>query len=277
MTPLPSTAPPERLLAPLRERPRRSAILCDVDGTLAPIVARPADAAVPAHAREVLRALADRFGLVACVSGRRAAEARRIVGLDELAYFGNHGLETLAPGAREPVVDAAVRPLADRVRRFADERSTAALTHLGIRFEDKDAIRSFHFREAPDERAARAALDDVAKAAEREGLHPHWGRKVLEIRPTDAVDKGTAVVAALAGRDLSLALFGGEDATDLDAFRSLRELAGNGALDAVVCVGVASSEGPAAIVEDADLVVEGTRGFCALLESLAAPDESLIA
>lgn len=272
MTPLPRTAPPERLLEPLRGRPRLSAILCDVDGTLAPIVARPGDAIVPHRARKVLEVLAGRYGLVACISGRRAAEARRIVGLDSLTYFGNHGLERLAPGARETELDAAIGPLAARVRRFADEHSTGDLEGLGIGFEDKHSIRSFHFREAPDEEAAHAALERVADAAARAGLHPHWGRKVLEIRPTAAIDKGTAVAAALEGRGLALALFGGDDTTDLDAFRRLRELTGRGALDASVCVGVASREGPAAIVEEADVVVTGTDGFCELLESLAQPD-----
>ena len=53
------------------------------------------------------RRSASRFGLVACMSGRRAAEARRMVGLDALTYVGNHGLERLAPGADEPEVDPA--------------------------------------------------------------------------------------------------------------------------------------------------------------------------
>jgi trehalose 6-phosphate phosphatase len=263
----------ERILEPLRSNPGRTALLCDVDGTLAPIVARPADAAVPRRAREALDALAARYGLVACVSGRRAAEARRIVGLGSLSYFGNHGLETLAPGAREPQLDPAIRPLAERVRRFADEHSTDALERLGVRFEDKDAIRAFHFRGAPDEEAARRALEGIAEAATRQGLHPHWGRKVLEIRPTGAVDKGTAVAAAVVERGIALALFGGDDATDLDAFRRLRELTGSGALEAAVCVGVESTEGPPAIVEDADLVLEGTEGFAALLESLVPERE----
>ena len=273
MTPLPRTAPPERLLAALRARPRESAILCDIDGTLAPIVARPDDAAVPRRAREALDALAGRYELVACVSGRRAAEARRIVGLESLSYFGNHGLERLAPGAREPQLDPATRPRAERVRRFAHEHSTAELERLGVRFEDKDAIRAFHFRGAPDEEAARRALERIAEAATGQGLHPHWGRKVLEIRPTGEIDKGTAVAAAVAERGIVLALFGGDDATDLDAFRRLRELTESGTLEAAICVGVASTEGPPAIVEHADVVVEGTEGFTALLESLVPEHE----
>ena len=166
------------------------------------------------------------------------------------------------------MLDPAISPLAERVRRFAAERFTPQLEQLGIALEDKDAIWSFHYRRAPDQQAAHAALERVAAAAQAAGLHPHWGRKVLEIRPTAAVDKGTAVMAALEGRGLGYAMFGGDDTTDVDAFRRLRELTAGGTLDGAVCVGVASSESPAAVVDEADLVVEGTDGFLQLLESL---------
>ena len=274
MTPPPRTATAEHQLAPLREQPQRSAILCDVDGTLAPIVHRPEDAAVPQRTRQVLEELARRYGLVACVSGRRAAEARKMVGVDSLTYYGNHGLERLDPGAREPQLDPALRPVAERVRQFAAEHYTDELKRLGVTLEDKDAIWSFHYRGAADEEAARAALEQVASAARDEGLHPHWGRKVLEIRPTDAVDKGTAVAAALAGRDVGFALFGGDDATDVDAFRRLRELVDDGELEGAVRVGVKSAEGPAAVVDEADLVVDGTDGFLEVLEALCSTPTS---
>ncbi len=270
MTPLPGTATAERLLAPLRERPQRSAILCDIDGTLAPIVERPELATVPPRARHLLEQLSTRYGLVACVSGRRATVARQMVGIDGLLYVGNHGLERLEPGSEVAVLNPEIQPLAERVRRFAAERFTPELERLGITLEDKDAIWTFHYRRAGDEDAARAALEGVAQGAHAAGLDPHHGRKVLEIRPTAAVDKGTAVAGVLEGRELSRALFGGDDTTDVDAFRRLRELAGEGALEGVVCVGVASAETPAAVVEEADLVVEGTEGFLRILESLAA-------
>ncbi len=269
MTPLPRTDTAERLLAPLRARPERSALLCDIDGTLAPIVARPEDAAVPTRASHVLEELARRYGLVACVSGRRAAEARRMVGVESLTYFGNHGLERLDPGAGTPIVDPAIRPLAEEVARFAAARFAPPLESMGVALEDKDAIWSFHYRNVADQQAARAALERVARDAERHGLYPHWGRKVLEIRPTRAVDKGTAVAAALAGHRFSHALFGGDDTTDVDAFLRLREMAATGALEQVVCVGVASRESPAAIL-DADLVVDGVDGYLEVLEALAA-------
>ena len=117
MTPPPRTATAEQLLAPLREQPQRSAILCDIDGTLAPIVHKPEMATVPARARQVLEELARRYGLVACVTGRRAAVARQMVGLDSITYFGNHGLERLEPGSGRAGVDPAILPLGERVRR----------------------------------------------------------------------------------------------------------------------------------------------------------------
>src|SRR5881394_3954799 len=95
-------------LARLRENPARAAILTDVDGTLAPIAERPEQAAVPARASELLAALSERYGLVGCISGRRALEARRLVGVAGIAYAGNHGLELLLPGEEEAQLDPAV-------------------------------------------------------------------------------------------------------------------------------------------------------------------------
>ena len=65
-------------------------------------------------------------------------------------------------------------------------------------------------------------------------------------------------------------MFAGDDATDLDAFDALDELVADGTLDRAVRVGISSDEGPAAIVERADLVVESVGGFQAVLETLAA-------
>jgi trehalose 6-phosphate phosphatase len=256
------------LLAPFLDRPDRSALVFDVDGTLAPIVLRPEEADVPRPTRALLEALARRYAFLACISGRRALEARRIVGIDSLTYVGNHGLELLPPGAKAAAVDPALPGLAERVRAFATSRYGDELARLGVRLEDKDAIWSFHWRGAQEEDAAKRALERVAAEAGDEGLVPHWGRKVLEVRPPVATDKGTAVATALDERPLARALYAGDDTTDLDAFRKLRALAREGRLDAL-CVGVRSAEGPAAVIAEADLVVDGTEGVVALLDRLA--------
>jgi trehalose 6-phosphate phosphatase len=137
-----------------------------------------------------------------------------------------------------------------------------------VLLEDKDAIWSFHLRGAGDEAAARAALERVAETATSRGLVPHWGRKVLEIRPPLPFGKGASLADLLRDRKLAAALFAGDDATDLDAFRALRELREGGYLDHAVCVGVASDEGPPEITAEADLVVDGPDGARELLSLL---------
>src|SRR3954465_5592319 len=63
-------------IAPLRADPARAGILLDIDGVLPPIVRPADDAHAPEPTRAPLIAVARRYGLVACVSGRQAATAR---------------------------------------------------------------------------------------------------------------------------------------------------------------------------------------------------------
>jgi trehalose 6-phosphate phosphatase len=232
------------LLDRLAEAPEQSAVLLDVDGVLAPIVARPEDASVPAETRTELARLVDRYALVGCVSGRSGADARRIVDVDGVVFAGAHGLEL------EPEAERWVEPL----RAFA--------ATVDWPYEDKRLTGSFHYRTAPDEAAARAFLEDAAERAREAGLVPRWGRKVLELRPPVRADKGTAVRRLLFERGLRRALYAGDDTTDLDAFAALD------GLELAVRVAVASEEGPAELRGAADLVVDGPAGALELLRRL---------
>jgi trehalose 6-phosphate phosphatase len=263
-------APLEEALEPLRSEPSRSAILLDVDGTLAPIVRHASDAHVPEPTRVPLIAVAKRYGLVACVSGRQAAIARRIVSLGTITYVGNHGAEILRGGATEVEHDPEVSGWAQRVQDFARDAMTDELRRLRVREEDKDVIAALHWRGAPDEDAAEAAVMAVGASAEAAGFWTHRGRKVLEIRPPVALDKGRGITRLLAGQDLDAALYAGDDLTDLDAFAALRSLRDEGALRTVLCVGVASDETPPALAESADVLVDGPAGVRALLSTLVA-------
>jgi trehalose 6-phosphate phosphatase len=257
------------LLAPLRADPGRTAILTDVDGTLAPIVERPEQAAVPARATELLEALSERYGIVGCVSGRRAEEARRLVGVEGIAYAGNHGLELLLPGDEAPRLDPSLRDREDGAADFMAGLDAGALTGAGLRLEDKGPIQALHWRGAADERAAESHAREIAAAAGRAGLEPRWGRKVLELRPVGGGGKDSAVAALLAADGVSAAVYAGDDRTDLDAFRRLRELRDNGELEEALCVGVASPEAPPELAEESDWTVDGPAGWLAALESLA--------
>jgi trehalose 6-phosphate phosphatase len=234
------------LLAPLAQAPERTALILDVDGTLAPIAPRPELAAVPAETRTELVRLAGRYLLVACVSGRAGADARRLVGVDGIEFVGNHGLE-LDPRANELAAEIA-----------------AFRAAVGLPVEDKTLSLSYHYREAEDEDAARAGLEEVAARARAKGLDARWGRKVLEIRPPVQADKGTAVRALLELSRARLGLYAGDDTTDLDAFTGLS----NAGLDHAVRVAVASEEGPQELREAADVVVAGPAELAALLRLL---------
>jgi trehalose-phosphatase len=260
----------EQLLAPLRADPGHSAILTDIDGTIAPIVLDPKEAAVPERTRELLRALAHRYALVACLSGRRALDARRIVGLDELAYSGNHGFELLLPGESEVRPDPSLDGHEADVPRFLQGLDRSELERVGIRTEEKGAIVALHWRGSSNEGAAESLAHEIASAAEWQGLVPHRGRKVLEIRPNVPVNKGIAVAALIPARPVKAALYGGDDRTDVDAFTALRTLEEDGTLSTAVCIGVVSDESPPEVSREADLTVPGPEGFVRVLETLAA-------
>jgi trehalose 6-phosphate phosphatase len=228
----------------LAQAPDRAAILLDVDGTLAPIVPRPDEAVVPEEARRELERLAGRYALVACISGRTGEDARRLVGVDGVRYVGSHGLE-LAPEAGR---------WRDEIHRFA--------AAVDWPVEDKGLTISFHYREAEDEEAALEYLESVAERARAAGLVPRFGRKVLEIRPPVAADKGTAIAQLLGDAGLKRALYAGDDTTDVDAFRAL-----NG-LELGIRVAVSSDEAPTELVESADIVVGSPAELVALLARL---------
>jgi trehalose 6-phosphate phosphatase len=255
-------------LAPLTEEPSRAAIFCDIDGVLAPIVMRAEDAQVPKETALLLGRLARRYACVACVSGRSASDARRLVGVGGITYAGSHGAELLEPGGRTRT-NPAFKSWEGRVRGFVAERDQPALRALRVRIEDKGPIAALHWRGAPDERAAHERVEAIAREAEAAGLATHWGRKVLELRPPVSFDKGLAVRELVGLADSRSAMFAGDDTTDLDAFDALGALVDEGALDAAVRIGVRSDEGPAAIVERADLVVDGVDGFRQVLATLA--------
>jgi trehalose 6-phosphate phosphatase len=258
-------------LEPLRSDPARAAVLLDIDGTLAPIVRHAADAHVPEATRSLLIEIAKRYGVVGCVSGRRATTARQIVSIGTIAYVGNHGGELLRPGSTRAEVDPELAAWTERVRQFAARVYTAEHQRIRVRSEDKDAIAAFHWRGAPDEAAAAAAVGEIARLALQEGLAVHWGRKVLEVRPPVALDKGLGIATLLRSppaQSVAAALYVGDDTTDLDAFRGLRSLVSEGALTTAICAAVSSDEAPPELAAEADLLLDGTGGVRGLLEAL---------
>lgn len=255
-------------LEPLRADPARSAVLLDVDGTLAPIVRHADDARVPEPTRQLLIQVARKYATVACVSGRQAAMARQIVALGSIAYLGNHGVELLPAGGTQVEVEREAGAWQRRIHQFAEKANTADLQRLRVRFEDKGPIVAWHWRGTPDEDASEAAIRAVATTAEEAGLATHFGRKVLEVRPPVPLDKGRGIHWLLRDADLDHAVYVGDDRTDVDAFRGLRDLVEAGRLTSAVAVGVRSEETPDELEAAADVLVDGPRGVRDMLSAL---------
>jgi trehalose 6-phosphate phosphatase len=241
------------MLAALVEvEPERVAVLCDYDGTLAPIVDRPADAVPVPGAGDALARLASMLGLVAVVSGRPVEFLRIRLDVDGVVLVGHYGLERLVGDTI--TLDPRVADYADALEMA---RREAEATWSELLIEDKGVAFTVHWRSNP----ARAVGAEVRELARRFGLDAQPGRMACEVRPPIDVDKGSAVAALVSG--FEGAAFLGDDRGDLPAFV---------ALDMVpvsLRVGVHSVEAPAELTQVVDLTVDGPDGAVALLVELA--------
>jgi len=245
--------------------PGTVAISTDIDGVLAPIVPTPDLSEVPEELRELLRLLSERCRVVAAISGRTAEDALRLVGLEEIVYYGNHGFETLRGGEVEVIPEAA--PYRAAIEEL-EERAREELGPLGAFVEEKGITASVHYRNVSPEVGERCK-EFVEREGERLGLRITTGRGVVEARPPARADKGTAVRRLVEEYEPAKVLFIGDDTTDLDAFRELEALREEGALSETLRVGVKSKEGPPEIVSEADLIVDGVEGVEGVLRVLA--------
>lgn len=239
----------------------RLVLLLDFDGTLAPIVARPELAAIPAKTRRSLQRLLEAEGVqAAIVSGRGLADARALAALPGVAYAGNHGLEIEGVGVSRIHPEAAVaRPLLEAA---AAEIEPGLGAFPGAFLEDKGLTLSVHYREAREEDEPRVREIVVRAVGNRAGLRLTEGKKVLEVRPRVEWDKGRAVeflLDQLRPPPGAPVLYLGDDTTDEDAFRVLRGGRGEGIL--------VSEEPPAESAASAWLRTPGEVGefFAALL------------
>jgi alpha,alpha-trehalase len=202
---------------------RRAALFLDYDGTLTPIVSRPEDARLAEEMREVLRLLAGSC-TVAVVSGRDRADVEPLVGLPGLVYAGSHGFDIRGPGGLQLEHEGGRECLAElesaeRQLRARLERTPGALVE-----RKRFAIANHYRNVAPaDVPAFERAVREVHAGHPR--LRLSRGKKVLELRPDIAWDKGRAVLwlleaLGLQGPDV-VPIYLGDDVTDEDAFRAL--------------------------------------------------------
>jgi trehalose 6-phosphate phosphatase len=240
-------------------------LLTDLDGTLAPIVADPPSARLLPGAAEALAALCARLAVVGVVSGRAAADARRILGRDDLLVIGNHGLEWLEPGASRATPTPELAAAAAAVRRAL----SALQPEAGVTAEHKGLSATVHFRNAAEPAAAAARARAALESAAIPGVTLRPGRMSLELRPAGAGDKGSAVEAVVQRHGLRGLVVIGDDVTDLDMFRAAHRLRDEARLaSAVIGVG-GGGEVPPEVAQAADAMLPDPRAVLDLLRALA--------
>jgi trehalose 6-phosphate phosphatase len=247
-----------------------SALVTDLDGTISPIASTPEEASVLPGCRRALESLRDRLDLVAVISGRPGREAQRLLGLEGVLYLGNHGLDLWigGEGRAEPSVGQVGPPAWGNLRSALNELREALADLAGIRFEDKGATISVHYRSAPDPETTRSlVLVAVAESASRHDLAVGEGKMVVELRPSHWAGKGTALERLVQGYNLRGLVYLGDDHPDLHAFDTLARLREREGL-LTLSVGVTGPESPPELAERADVALAGPEQVEVFLEDL---------
>ena len=252
------------------------AVVClDFDGTLAPIVEDPAQAAIHPGASAALLAVAERCLAVAVVTGRPVRQVLALGDLDELGsrvaeaggrllvlgQYGNERWSTDDPRVRSP---RPPRGLASFMTELPEllRKADAEDAYL----EEKGLAVAVHTRRLAEPAGALERLAPLLRdAARRHGLVLEPGRMVVEVR-APGMDKGAAVRTLQKELRADAMVFAGDDLGDLEAFEAVRSLRRGGMVGLLVCSG---SEEQRALVEVSDVVVDGPDGVIELLDRLA--------
>jgi trehalose 6-phosphate phosphatase len=254
---------------------RRFGLITDVDGTISRLVDEPDAATIVPRSRQALAMLQTRLPLVAVISGRAAADVAERVGLPDLVYVGNHGLERWQNGRISPLADITpYRPALERAKTAVEQ-----IAPDGMWVEDKGATLSIHYRLTADPAAAyKQYKPQIAEIANDETLRFFEGRLIFELRPPVEAHKGTAFTALVEEYGLDTAVFLGDDVTDVDAMKAAHQLRENGRCYAL-SIGVRTDHTPASVLAHSDFLADGVDDVADFLEHLAAnaPDRVSVA
>jgi trehalose 6-phosphate phosphatase len=182
----------------------------DFDGTLAPIVAEPERAAIPARTRKLLKRVAALYPCIV-VSGRGRRDVQRLVrGMGIQEVIGNHGSESRGSSGA----------LAGRVRAWIPVLKSGLRGVRGVVLEEKQFSVSVHYRKSREKKAAIRTILQIAETLP--GARTVGGKQVVNIVPRGAPHKGQAVEHLRRRQKRDAVIYVGDDDTDENAFAMRR-------------------------------------------------------
>lgn len=194
----------------------------DFDGTLAAIVDTPAESTLTPTARVALEEFASSQSVIpAVVSGRERDDLQQRVGVDDVVYAGNHGLE-LAYGDEE-LVHPEAETYRPTISRLCADIETRLRDVPGCTIEDKGLTATVHFRRVPDDAVPTVVSTVDQVVSNEDGVHVTEGKEIRELRPSVDWDKGrTMQLLRGVAPERWQTIYLGDDTTDEDAFRAVQ-------------------------------------------------------
>jgi len=205
-------------------------LFLDYDGTLTPIAETPEKAVISREAKDLLNKLSKKSHCsVAIISGRSLSDIKTIVGIEDIIYAGNHGLEIEGPKIKfESQVSLRLKSI---IRHIYEDAVNKFSKIKGVLIEDKGLTVGVHYR-LVDEKDIQGFLSIFNEITDpyivRDKIKINSGKKVYEIKPPVKWDKGKVVLWLLArqqfisGEKNVFPIYIGDDITDEDAFRALK-------------------------------------------------------
>lgn len=235
-----------------------TAIVTDIDGTISEIAPTPDEAIVTSSMKEELFKLKEKFKMLAVISGRSAQNARQMVGVEGLLYVGNHGMEYLKDGSLD--INPEVTKYLSKIKKVGKKLKKGELSSVnGLIFEDKGICYSIHYRQTkPSENARKKILNKIYDDPECQKLEISEGRQLVELKPPISCDKGTILQNIIEEYELGRIIYLGDDITDVDAFRKLKEMETQGKIKAVSIL-VLSNEIPDYVKRNSSYYINGVN------------------
>lgn len=242
---------------------RRLFVFLDYDGTIAPIRPKPRLAVISKRAKNILRKLSQTPQCkLAVISGRSLKDVSRMVGLNNIIYGGNHGLELKGPQVRfkSPVS----KKHGDIIKKISRDLHNKLRSIKGVLIENKGLSLSVHYRRVSDKNIPLVKTifcEATAFNLWRNEIRVRMGKMVLEVCPPVNWDKGKAVLWLLRNMSSSkntpaFPIYIGDDMTDEDAFGILK----NAGL--TIFVGRPQKTNAQYYVNDIDEVIDFLKILC---------------